>query len=80
VLGLVLGQGLVLAAAGIGAGLAGAFALTRLMQGLLYEVRPTDPVTFGGVAAGVLVIALLASVLPARRATRVSPAIALRPR
>ena len=78
VLGMVLRQGLSLAAVGIVLGLIGAFALTRLMQSLLYEVRPNDPVTFVAVAAAVLLIALLASVLPARRATRVSPTIALR--
>jgi predicted permease len=80
VLGMILRQGLGLAAVGIAAGLLGAFALTRLMEGLLYEVRPTDPITFVAVAAGLLLIALLASFLPARRATRVSPIIALRAR
>ena len=78
VLGMVLRQGLSLAAAGIVAGLFGAFALTRLMGSLLYEVRPNDPMTFVAVAAALLLIALLASFLPARRATRVSPMIALR--
>ena len=78
VLGMVLRQGLSLAAVGIVAGLIGAFALTRQMQSLLYEVRPNDPMTFVAVAAAVLLIALLASVLPARRAARVSPMIALR--
>ena len=78
VLGMVLRQGLSLAAVGIVAGLIGAFALTRLMQGLLYGVGPNDPITFIAVTAAVLLVALLASVLPARRATRVSPMIALR--
>ena len=78
VLGMVLRQGLSLAAVGIVVGLIGAFALTRLMQSLLYEVRPNDPITFVAVAAAVLLIALMASFLPARRATRVSPMIALR--
>jgi len=78
VLGMVLKQGLWLAAVGIVAGLIGAFALTRLMQGLLYEVRPTDPITFVSVAAALLLVALGASFLPARRATRVSPMTALR--
>jgi predicted permease len=77
VLGMVLRQGLSLAAVGIVVGLIGAFALTRLMQSLLYEVRPNDPVTFVAVAAALLFVALAASFLPARRATRVSPTIAL---
>ena len=78
VLGLVLLQGLGLAAVGIVAGLIGAFALTRLMQSLLYGVRPHDPITFVAVTAALLLIALMASVLPAWRAIRVSPVIALR--
>jgi len=78
VLGMVLRQGLLLAGIGIAAGLIGAYALTRLMKGLLYQVRPTDPLTFAAVAAALLLIALLASLLPARRATRVSPISALR--
>jgi predicted permease len=78
VLGMVLGQGLALGAAGVAVGLLGAFALTRLMQGLLYEVGPHDPFTFVVVAAALLLVALVASFLPARRATRVSPTVALR--
>jgi len=78
VLGMVIRQGLLLAVIGIGAGLIGAYALTRVMKGLLYNVRPTDPLTFAAVAAALLLIALLASLLPARRATRVSPITALR--
>jgi ABC-type antimicrobial peptide transport system permease subunit len=78
VLAMVLRHGLSLAAIGIAIGLSGAFALTRLMQGLLYNVRPDDPITFVAVTAGLLAISLLASVLPAWRATRVSPTIALR--
>jgi ABC-type antimicrobial peptide transport system permease subunit len=78
VLGMVLGQGLALSGAGIVVGLLGAFALTRMMQGLLYNVEPDDPLTFTAVAAGLLVIALLAALLPAWRATRVSPTTALR--
>jgi predicted permease len=80
VLGMVLRHGLALAAAGVAVGLIGAFALTRLMESLLYQVRPNDPITFVAVAAALLLIALLASLLPARRATRVSPTIALRAR
>jgi predicted permease len=78
VLGMVLRQGLSLAGIGIAVGLMGAFALTRLMQGLLYEIRPNDPLTFVAVAGVLLLIALAASFLPARRATKVSPTIALR--
>lgn len=78
VLGMVLGHGFSLAAAGITAGLAAALALTRLMAGLLYGVEPNDPLTFAAVAAALLLIALVACVVPARRATRVSPTVALR--
>jgi predicted permease len=77
ILGMVLKQGLSLAAAGLVIGLLGALALTRLMQGLLYEVGPNDPITFVTVAAVLLLIALAASFLPARRATTVSPMTAL---
>jgi ABC-type antimicrobial peptide transport system permease subunit len=80
VVGMVLRQGLALVAVGLVVGLIGAFALTRLMQGLLYGVRPNDPTTFVGVTAVLLVIALIASWLPARRATKVSPIVALRAR
>jgi putative ABC transport system permease protein len=76
-LAMVLQQGLVLAAAGIVLGLIGAFALTRLMQSVLYEVRPNDPGTFLAVTGAMLIVALAASFLPARRATKVSPMITL---
>jgi putative ABC transport system permease protein len=78
VLKLVLGQGLKLALVGAAIGIAGALALTRLMQGLLFQVSPTDPVTFIGVAALLTIVALAASWIPARRAMRVDPMIALR--
>jgi predicted permease len=78
VLGMVLRQGLWLAAIGVAAGLVGAYALTRLMAGLLYNVRPNDPLTYATVVIALLLIALAASFLPARRATRVSPVTALR--
>ena len=77
VLGMVFRQGVSLAGVGIVVGLIGAFALTRLMQGLLYGVRPNDPIRFVAVAATLLLIALAASFLPARRATRVSPTTTL---
>jgi predicted permease len=63
---------------GTGVGVAGALALTRLMRSLLYEISPGDPPTFAGAVALMLLVALLACVLPARRATRVDPATALR--
>jgi putative ABC transport system permease protein len=78
VLRLVLTRGLGLALAGVVAGAVAALGLTRALQGLLFGVRPTDPLTFAAVALLLLGVALLASYLPARRATRVDPMIALR--
>ena len=78
VLALVLKQGLTLAGAGIAVGMIAAFLLTRLMQSLLYQVGPSDPITFSVVTVALIVVSLLASALPAYRATRVSPLIALR--
>ena len=75
---LVLGDGMKLAAAGVAMGLAGAFALTRLLAAQLYGVKPADPMTFGVVPAVLLRVALTASCVPALRAIRVDPAIALR--
>lgn len=78
VLRLVLGKGVVLTAIGLGAGLAGAFLLTRSLQSLLFGVRSTDPLTFMAVSATMFCTGLLASYIPARRATRVDPMTALR--
>jgi len=78
VLKLVLGQGMVLMLIGVGIGLAGALALTRVMSTLLYGVRPTDPPTFVCVSLLLGGAVLLASYIPARRATRVDPMVALR--
>ncbi|HEX6536225.1 MAG TPA: ABC transporter permease [Gemmatimonadaceae bacterium] len=75
---MVSRQALALAAAGVVAGLAGAAVLTRLLAALLYEVSPTDPVTLGGAALLLLLVAVAASWLPARRASAVDPGIALR--
>jgi putative ABC transport system permease protein len=63
---------------GISAGLVAAFALTRLMQSLLYQVRPSDPETFVLVSFALVAVAVVASAIPAYRATRVSPLVALR--
>jgi putative ABC transport system permease protein len=78
VLTLVVRQGLILTLLGIGAGLVGAFLLTRLMESLLFGVVPSDPATFLGISLLLLAIAFLACYLPARRATKVDPMVALR--
>ncbi len=78
VLKMILAQGLRLAHAGVAIGLAGSLALTRLLSSLLYGVSAYDPATFAGVAGLLAAVALLACYIPARRATRVDPMIALR--
>jgi predicted permease len=78
VLGLIVRQGLAVTAAGIVFGLAGALAATRVLAALLYEVTPTDPATFVSLALGLAVVGIAASLVPALRATRVSPLVAIR--
>jgi putative ABC transport system permease protein len=78
VLKLVVRQGMVLTLVGVVVGLAGAFALTRVMSTLLFEVTAKDPITFGAVAALLTVVAFIACYVPARRATKVDPLVALR--
>ena len=78
VLKLLIGSGMVLALIGVVAGLAGAFALTRVMAGLLFGVSATDAVTFVAVSTGLIAVTLLACYIPARRATKVDPLVALR--
>jgi predicted permease len=78
VVGLVVGQGLRLAALGLAAGAAGAFALTRMMSALLFDVRPSDPTVFVAVAAVLGAVAAIASLIPSARAARIPAAVALR--
>ena len=78
VLQLVLGQAIVLIAAGVALGLMASLALSSIMRSLLFQVSERDPSTFIAIALTLASVGLLASVLPARRATRVDPVVALR--
>ncbi len=78
ILRLVLKHGLALTLVGVAVGLAGSLAITRLLRGMLYGVTATDPLTYGVIAALLMIVALLACWIPARRATQVDPMIALR--
>jgi putative ABC transport system permease protein len=78
VLRMVLRNGLSLALIGIGTGLVMAFGVTRLLSGLLHGVQPADPATFAAVAVALIGVAALASAVPAWRASRVDPVIALK--
>jgi putative ABC transport system permease protein len=78
VLRLVVGQGLTLAGIGLGIGLVGAFGLTRALASLLFGVSATDPLSYAGIALLLAATTLAASYIPARRAARVEPLVALR--
>ena len=78
VLTLVVKSGVVLTATGVVIGLVLSFALTRLLRSLLFDVAPTDAMTFATVPVGLLLVALIACFIPARRATQVDPLVALR--
>jgi putative ABC transport system permease protein len=75
---MVLREGMLLAGIGITAGIGGALALTRFLRSLLFEITPTDPLTFIGVSLILTAAALLACCIPARRASKVDPMVALR--
>jgi ABC-type antimicrobial peptide transport system permease subunit len=75
---MVIRHGLRLAAIGLGIGVAGALAITRLMTSMLYTVRPTDPLVFGSVTVALMAVAVAASVVPSVRISRIRPANALR--
>jgi len=75
---LVLGQVLVLVATGVGVGIVSAIAITRLLSGLLLGVSARDPITFAAISCALIVVALVACYLPARRAAKLDPSIALR--
>jgi putative ABC transport system permease protein len=73
-----VGEGALVVAFGLAAGLAGSLVLTRFLQTMLFDVTPTDPITFAGISALLAAVALVACFVPARRATRVDPLVALR--
>jgi ABC-type antimicrobial peptide transport system permease subunit len=78
VLKLVVKQGMTLALTGVAVGLVGALAFGRLVSSLLYGVKPTDPLTFASISVLLIIVALIASYIPARRAARIDPMVCLR--
>jgi putative ABC transport system permease protein len=78
VLRLIVGEGMVVGAIGIGAGIAGALAFSRALASLVFDVPVRDPLTYAAVAAALALVALAACVIPARKASRVDPMVALR--
>ena len=78
VIRLIVWQAMILVASGVAAGIAAAFFVTQTMTKMLFSVTPTDPTTFASVAGVLVTVALFASYLPARRATKVDPIVALR--
>ena len=78
VLGLIVGRAVVLALTGGALGVVAAIGLTRYLAELLYNVRPVDPLTFGAVIVALVIVAIVACYIPARRAMRVDPMVALR--
>jgi putative ABC transport system permease protein len=78
IIGMVLARGMTLAAAGIAVGIVVGLGLARLVGAMLYQVSPADPATFAAVPVALLGVAALACYVPARRATRVDPLVALR--
>jgi ABC-type antimicrobial peptide transport system permease subunit len=78
ILKVALGEGARIVAFGVAAGLIGSAILTRFLQTLLFEIKPTDPITFGVLTALLASVALLACLIPAQRASRVDPLMALR--
>ncbi|MGA8706273.1 MAG: FtsX-like permease family protein, partial [Steroidobacteraceae bacterium] len=78
ILKIVLGEGARMVVFGVAAGLIGSAMLTRFLQTMLFEIKPTDPITFGVLTALLVAVALLACLIPAQRATRVDPLMALR--
>jgi putative ABC transport system permease protein len=78
IVGMIVKSGVLLTGVGVGIGIVAALLLTRLIASLLYEVSPSDPITFFGVPAALITMAIIASYVPARRAAKVDPMVALR--